>query len=292
MSGPRPWPHGARAAVSLTIDNLGEAAEIELGLRAPDAPRGGHYSVRTALPIMLDTLASAQLRATFFIEGINAEIYPDALTSIAAAGHELAYHAWCHEDWSTLAAAGEAENLDRGIAALERIGVRVTGFRPPGGRIGAETLALLQARGFSYCSPAGSTEGIDGLTVLPFAWRAVDAFHVLPAFATLREHLDGDGAPGGPEAVSFWLRKSLEDALRNGSHTTLVLHTWMIEFELDAVGEILDSVRQGSDAGELWVAPCHEVAAWISEHAERFEDPPQLDETSWTAPAKPADSAM
>src|SRR5690349_10948690 len=121
MSEPRVWPEGACAAVSITVDNLGEAAEIELGLRPPDAPPGDHYSVTTALPIMLDALAAVRLSATFFVEGINAEIYPDALTAIAEAGHELAYHAWCHEDWSTLDADTEAANLDRGLAALRAI---------------------------------------------------------------------------------------------------------------------------------------------------------------------------
>src|ERR1700681_1510003 len=134
MSGSGVWPGGARAAVSLTVDNLGEAAEIELGLRAADAQRGGHYSVTTALPIMLDALATAELSATFFVEGINAEIYPDALAAICEAGHELAYHAWCHEDWSALDAEAEAANLDRGLTALRATGVQVVGFRPPGGR--------------------------------------------------------------------------------------------------------------------------------------------------------------
>ena len=41
------WPRGARAAVSITFDNLGEAAEQELGL---PSPTGGHLNdwARTA----------------------------------------------------------------------------------------------------------------------------------------------------------------------------------------------------------------------------------------------------
>ena len=70
------WPDGRRAAVSLTFDNLGEAAEIELGLRGADEPRGGHWSVVCALPVVLEELAGVELPATFFVEGINAEIYP------------------------------------------------------------------------------------------------------------------------------------------------------------------------------------------------------------------------
>ena len=66
------WPEGRAAAVSLTFDNLGEAAEIELGLRRPDEPRGGHWSVVSALPVVLEELAGAGLAATFFVEGKQA----------------------------------------------------------------------------------------------------------------------------------------------------------------------------------------------------------------------------
>jgi peptidoglycan/xylan/chitin deacetylase (PgdA/CDA1 family) len=264
MSGLGAWPEGARAAVSITVDNLGEAAEIELGLRAVDAPLGNHYSVVGALPIVLKALAAARLRATFFVEGINAEVYPDALASIEAAGHELAYHAWCHEDWSTLEGEAEAANLDRGLAAFREIGVEVVGFRPPGGRLTPRTLDLLASRGLRHCSPAGGAPGIDRI-------------------AGLREHLTQNSEPGGAQAVRAALLERVESALAQGSHVVLVLHTWMIELELDAVEDVLAHVRAAVDTGELWSAPCREVATWMAEHAASFADPPKLDVTSWTA---------
>ncbi len=286
MSASWIWPGGARAAVSLTIDNLGEAAEIELGLRAPDGPRGDHYSVTMALPIMLQALAESKLSATFFVEGVNAETYPHALAAIAEAGHEVGYHAWCHEDWTGLDAEAEVANLDRGLAAMSEVGIEIVGFRPPGGRINAGTLALLVLRGLRYCSPAGNGAGvIDGMAVLPFAWPAVDVFHVLPAFAPLREHLTASGEPGGAEAVRSALLESIEGAIAEGSHATLVLHTWMIELELDAVRDVLDRLRGAVADGELWVAPCREAAAWMRERAESFPTPPLLDEISWMAPS-------
>jgi peptidoglycan/xylan/chitin deacetylase (PgdA/CDA1 family) len=284
MALPSLWPGGARAAVSVTFDNLGEAAEIELGLRAVDGPHGDHYSVITALPIVLHELAVAGLGATFFIEGVNVDTYPQALQAIAQGGHELAYHAWCHEDWSALNAHQEADNLDRGLAALRAIGFDPLGFRPPGGRINSTTLELLASRGLRYCSPAGSLLGIDRLAVLPFSWPAVDAFHVLPAFASLREHLIHDSEPGGAEAIRTALLASLDDALASGGHATLVLHTWMIELELDVLREVLARIRQSVDAGELWAAPCRDVAAWLTEYHASFSQSPTLDETSWMAP--------
>lgn len=285
MSAAPTWPGGARGAVSITVDNLGEAAELELGLRDADAPLGGHYSVTTALPIVLDALAAARLSATFFVEGINAEIYPDALRAIGEAGHEIAFHAWCHEDWSALGPDEEAANLDRGLGALRAIGFEVEGMRPPGGRLTPRTLDLLHARGLRYCSPAGIRAGIDRVAVLPFAWPAVDAFHVLPPFGALREHVTGSDEAGGAEAVRGALLGAVEDALASGGLAVLVLHTWMIELELDVVREVFARVRVAVDSGELWAAPCREVATWMTENAARFGDPPRLDDTSWTAPS-------
>jgi len=279
------WPDGARAAVSLTIDNLGEAAELELGLHDRDAPRGNHYSVTNALPIMLAELAAADISATFFIEGINTVIYPEALAAISGAGHEIGYHAWCHEDWSSLGAESESANLDRGLRAFRAAGIEAVGFRPPGGRLTPRTLELLEGRGLRYCSPAGSSAGIDRVAVIPFAWPAVDVFHVLPAFAALREHLGADSEPGGADSIRAAMLESIENALAGGAHTTLVLHTWMIELALDAVRDVLGRIGELAEAGELWAAPCRDVAVWMVERDHGFDVSPQLDETSWTAPS-------
>jgi peptidoglycan/xylan/chitin deacetylase (PgdA/CDA1 family) len=284
----RSWPDGRRAAVSLTFDNLGEAAEIELGLRGPEEPRGGHWSVVSALPVVLEELAGAELPATFFVEGVNAEIYPEALTEIEAAGHEIGFHAWCHEDWAGLTPAQEADNLDRGLAALRGLGLSVSGFRPPGGLISADTAGLLSARGVRHCSPAGSAPGLDdGIAILPFAWPAVDVFHVLPQFAALRAHVGAPWSeePGGPDAVRTALLEEVDRAVADGGHAVLVLHTWMAEGERDALRDVLAHCAAGVASGELWVARCDAVADWIAEHPADFATGPVLDRTSWTDPS-------
>src|SRR3954466_672404 len=99
--------------VSVTFDNLGEAAEIEGGTWPDDQPLGEHFSVVEILPRLLGRLDAHGLQATFFVEAINAEINPAALVSIRDAGHELACHAWRHENWGALEAERERELLER-----------------------------------------------------------------------------------------------------------------------------------------------------------------------------------
>ncbi len=194
---------GPPAAVSVTFDNLGEAAALERGEQPGDEPLGrallGHAGAAARSSALLD---EAGLRATFFVEGLNAELYPDTLRGLAAAGHEVACHGWRHEPWGGLEPAAERELLERSVERLDGLGLRPLGFRPPGGALTPATPALLRELGFRYCSPAGDTVSqAGGLVVLPFRWPLLDAFHYLPHFGGLRRELRvGRGAAAGAAA--------------------------------------------------------------------------------------------
>ena len=113
-------PAGLPSAVALTIDNLGEARVLERGAE-PDAPLGNDPSVTEALPWLLDTLDGLGLSATFFVEAINCELYPDALREISARGHGLGIHGWRHEEWGSLSAADERDVLTRAVEAYSKL---------------------------------------------------------------------------------------------------------------------------------------------------------------------------
>lgn len=244
------------AVHTITFDNLGEVAALHRGEFPEGEPLGQHFSVTRALPRILDVLEETGLRATFFVEGLNAELYPDTLSAIAAAGHEVAYHGWCHEDWAGLDAGEEARLLSRGVRALDELGLRPRGFRPPGGELTSASLRLLREHGFTYCSPAGDAVGRDGgLAILPFAWPLVDAYHYLPRFAALR----GSDAPDPPAKLARTLARALEDE----GHSSVVFHAFLTEPE-DRFGVVRDhlcAVRERVDRGELRCVPYREVAA-------------------------------
>lgn len=168
---------------------------------------------------------------------------------------------------------------------MRACGLAPAGFRPPGGLLGDRTLELVHGAGLSYCSPAGTGVSIEGTVLLPFAWRDVDAFHLLPQFAALRRHLDGSVDPGGPERVAETLIGSIDEAIASGGHATLVLHTWLIEAERDAVRAVLDHLHAAARRGDAWAARGDEVARWVRQHRVSFAGTATLDTTSWLEPA-------
>ena len=198
-----PEPQSPAGPIVLSFDNLGEASELERGTRSDRERPGSHPSVTVALPRLLDELDALELRATFLIEAINCELNPGAVRAIISGGHEIAVHGWQHEPWSELPAARERELLRRARDAFRGLGVDVRGFRPPGGELTERSPATLGELGFEWVSPASRDPepfACGGLTFIPFVWELVDAYHLMPRFASLRER---HGAPALRRRNSF-----------------------------------------------------------------------------------------
>jgi peptidoglycan/xylan/chitin deacetylase (PgdA/CDA1 family) len=253
-----------RRAVLLSVDNLGEVADLQRRAAPPIPPPGGHPSVTVALPALLRTLHGLDLTATFFVEGLNAELYPDAMRAIAAGGHEIGLHAWCHEPWSELSAAEEEELLTRGLTAFRALGLEVAGFRPPGGELGPRTLSTLAAHGLRWCSALGTPVArVDGVACLPFRWPMVDAYYRLESFAQVRRRLGAAPEPASARAAADALLAGLE-APADGP-LVLILHPFLLvgEDERAEAQRVLGRLAEMVAAGERWVAPGRELAALV-----------------------------
>jgi peptidoglycan/xylan/chitin deacetylase (PgdA/CDA1 family) len=267
-------PEGRASALVLTIDNLGEASALQRGEQ--QLPTGSDPSVTRALPWLLDELDRHELTATFFVEAINCELYPEAVTGIAARGHELGHHGWSHEQWATLAPDDEREVLTRGLKAFESLGLRPRGFRPPGGELTPGSPGLLQRLGFEWCSPAGGDARIeggdahieggdarieDGLAYVPFDWELVDAYHLMESFASLRVSRGDPETPADPSGLAARLERSL---VRPGLHT-LILHPFLMLDDAWAAGvaEILSVLAGLARDGLSSTVPGGVFANWL-----------------------------
>jgi peptidoglycan/xylan/chitin deacetylase (PgdA/CDA1 family) len=276
-------PDAKAAAVSITFDNLGEAMDLAIGAWPEHEPVGHHYSVRQVLPKVLATLDDLGVRCTYFAEGWSADVYPDALHDLAAAGHEIGYHGWRHEHWPRIDSRElEAELILRGTRKMAEHGITVRGFRPPGGVMTAWTLELMRAHGLSYISPAGTRAGIlDGtIAALPFRWKAIDAYYFFEAFAPLRRALGDPEGVLAPERFTSELDRTLQTLIAENGYLSLLFHPFLLNQpeRLDAMRHIIATVL---DHDDIWCAPCIDHATWMLEVSPEKAAAPELDERSW-----------
>jgi peptidoglycan/xylan/chitin deacetylase (PgdA/CDA1 family) len=261
----------ARPSVSVTFDNLGEAAEVGAG--GYEGEIGQHFTVTEVLPRLLELLDRHGLRATFFAEAYNAEANPRTLARLREAGHEVACHAWQHEQWGELDAGRERELLTRCADALHP-----AGFRPPGGQLTERTPQLLRELGFRYSSPAGERAGVaDGLAVLPFRWELIDAYYYLPHFEGLRRRKGDPAEPMEPAQLREALLAAL-DAHEDG-HLALLFHPFLMTVSDEAI-DVLDDVL--ARAKDFDTPRMDEAADRLLADPEAAGEP-VLDTGSWAA---------
>ena len=257
---------GAERAIVLTFDNLGEASELERGTWPADRPLGHHPSVTVALPRLLGFLAELGLRATFFVEAINCELNPEAVTSIAAAGHELGIHGWRHERWAEVTSPGrERELLRRSRGAYAQLGIDPVAFRPPGGELHADTPALLREIGCRWVSPHGTRFSVDGdgFGWVPFQWERVDAYLRMDSFADLRTERGDREAPLPAMTAGQRLVGALTEA---EGPRTLILHPFLLADDAwwTQARRVLRWLARWRDSGEVEVVTGTELTHRLS----------------------------
>ncbi|MFM0705063.1 polysaccharide deacetylase family protein [Paraburkholderia sediminicola] len=256
-------PSGKRASVSVTFDNLGEAGDISFGRWPANDPVGSHYTATRVLPRLLEELDG--LSITYFIEAVNAGLYPGQLKALREAGHEIGLHAWGHENWGRLSRDEKRSNLARSLAALRSIDIGPIGFRPPGGAMDADSLALLCENGFTYCSPASGDMRVrveEGTVILPFAWRHVDAYLIDPDLGEFRASNGDCHAPASADEWEQILNEAFDEAVTGRQHLTVIFHPYLFgadEGLWQVLRRFLHRARANND---VWFAPCCEVAEW------------------------------
>lgn len=104
------------------------SARPELGLTFDDGPDPA------TTPRVLDALADAGVRATFFVLGERAVAHPELVERLLDEGHELALHGWRHRHGWIRSPWEAYADVVRGAQELERLaGSRPRFFRPPHG---------------------------------------------------------------------------------------------------------------------------------------------------------------
>jgi peptidoglycan/xylan/chitin deacetylase (PgdA/CDA1 family) len=270
---PVAWPEGRRAAAVLGFDMDAEAVALTVDPESRhrlSAMSHQAYGPVTGVPRILDMLDRHDVRATFFCPGYTAERYPDLVRRVRDAGHELAHHGYLHEAMAGMTPQQEADVLDRGLDALERVaGVRPVGYRAPMWEATYATAGLLLDRGFSYDSSLMDCDvpyelaehpGEDARSIveIPVAWSLDD----WEQYAFVPD-LFGSGLIEDPaKALSMW-RTELDEMYAHGCCFTLTSHPFLTGRlgRLRALEQLVVAMKERDD---LWVTTAADVAAHTS----------------------------
>jgi peptidoglycan/xylan/chitin deacetylase (PgdA/CDA1 family) len=264
------WPGGAEVAVALTFDVDGETPWLgegpEYARRLSMLSLGG-FGPQRGVARILGLLAEHDIPATFYIPGHTADQHPDVVGAILAAGHEVGHHGYMHLGTDALDEAAQRAELEQGLAALDKHGVRPAGYRSPGWELTPETLAMVGELGFSYESslmaddrPYWETSGTRPLLELPGHWSLCD----WPYFGWTAYH---GGLLADPAAVErIWLDE-FESARRDRRVVTYTMHPEAIGRGYLALmlERIVTAMRE---RGRPWFATHAEIAALAKPSAE------------------------
>jgi peptidoglycan/xylan/chitin deacetylase (PgdA/CDA1 family) len=257
------WPGDAEVAVALTFDVDGEAPWLGEGqeyARRLTALSQGRFGPERGLYRVLALLAEHDIRATFYVPGHTVDHHPEAMQAIAAGGHEVAHHGYLHLASEGLDYGGQRAELEQGLTALGKHGIRPLGYRSPGWELMPETLAMLAELGFGYDSslmaddrPYWQLSGSAPVLELPGHWSLCD----WPYFGWTPYH---GGLLADPAAVErIWLDE-FESARADRRVVTYTMHP-------EAIGRgyltrMLDRVITAmAERGRPWFATHAEIAA-------------------------------
>jgi len=227
------WLGSSAALAILSFDVDAESAILAEGrhyAEHPSAMSHQRYGPLVGVPRILGLLDDLDVPATFFVPGWTAERYPQAVEGILAAGHEVGHHGHGHLSPLRMDEAAEHRDLEAGLAALERFGIRPTGYRTPSWEPSPRTFELLAEYGFDYDSslmdddrPYVLETATGPLVELPAHWGLDD----WNQYMYLPDPRSGPGTVHPPSrAVRLW-QEELDGMRRHGCLFCLTMHPFL-----------------------------------------------------------------
>jgi len=142
-------------AFSIDVEDYFQVSGFEKDIRREDWEKFECRVVESTQRI-LRLLTRHNVKATFFVLGWVADRYPELVTEIAAAGHELASHSYWHRLVYKLSAEEFRADLCRSRDAIQQaVDQPIAGYRAPSFSITRKSLwalDVLAEEGFNYDS--------------------------------------------------------------------------------------------------------------------------------------------
>jgi peptidoglycan/xylan/chitin deacetylase (PgdA/CDA1 family) len=227
------WLGSSAALAILSFDVDAESAILAEGREYaghPSAMSHQRYGPLVGVPRILGLLDDLDVPATFFVPGWTAERYPETVEQILSAGHEVGHHGHGHRSPLRMDEAEERHDLEAGLAALERFGIRPQGYRTPSWEPSPRAFDLLAEYGFGFDSslmdddkPYVLETATRPLVELPAHWSLDD----WNQYMYLPDPRSGPGTVHPPSrAIRLW-QEELDGMRRHGSLFVLTMHPFL-----------------------------------------------------------------
>src|SRR5262245_9787493 len=98
-NSPAGWRKESAAVAVLSFDVDAESPILAMGPHYADNPMvmtHQAFGPLVGVPRILSLLDEYEVKATFFVPGLTADRYPDAVTAIVEHGHEVGHHSYSH----------------------------------------------------------------------------------------------------------------------------------------------------------------------------------------------------
>jgi len=265
------WPDGQGAAAAFTFDVDAESAVLwgspgnadRMSVMSHQA-----YGPLVGVPRLLGLLDKHGIRSTFFVPGHTAHRYPTVVRDIAAAGHEVAHHGYLHEQPTGVSAAEEADNLDRGLRALEEVaGIRPVGYRAPMWDLSWRSPALLAERGFLYDSSLMDADTPYALSVVPGSARSIIEIPIQWALDDWEQYcylpdVSGSGLIETPRKARELWQAEFEGLRAVGGCWVLTTHPFLSGRPSRAV-QLDELMAHVTSCRDVWTASLEEIATHV-----------------------------
>jgi peptidoglycan/xylan/chitin deacetylase (PgdA/CDA1 family) len=227
------------------------------------------YGPLVGVPRLLTLLGDFGITATFFVPGLTADRYPQTVEQIAAAGHEIGHHSYSHRSPVDLGEAGEREDFERALEALDRVGVQPKGHRSALWEASWSTPALVAEYGLEYDStlmdddkPYLLETGHGTIAELPPHWSLDD----WEQYAYLPRPPIGVNIESPAKVLDLWTNEL--DAMRRYGCLFMLTNHPFLSGRPGRVETLRKLVEHALDRGDVEFVTAAEVAARVREDPE------------------------
>jgi peptidoglycan/xylan/chitin deacetylase (PgdA/CDA1 family) len=231
------------------------------------------FGPRVGVPRILSLLAEYAVRATFFVPGVTALRHGTAVEAILAEGHEVAHHSYAHESALDLGPAGERRDFERGLVALERVGVSPRGHRAAMWEASWLTPRLVAEYGLAYDSSLMDSDaayvletGAGDIVEIPPHWSLDD----WEQYAFLPRPAIGSVINSPVHVAEMWIHE-LDAVRRHGALFVLTCHPFL-SGRAGRVEALRAVIEAALERGDVRFTTCAELA----EVTARARDAPRV----------------